>query len=300
MAPPTTPEKAVSAKDAPVSEPEPAGSPTVDASMTEPKEPAAPEGMLLVPGGTFTMGLNEANAIRDERTEHQVTVESFFLDKTEVTNAAYEECVQAGVCRKPAWKNTAKSGFEPYEAFRTPDRPVSTVSQEDAATFCKWKGRRLPTEAEFERAARGDDGRLYAWGNEPPSPEVAIYRLKVTAPVGSVPKGAGPYGHLDLAGNVWEWTSDLYDPFAYSRASADRGIPGSCAQIKAAQDKLRAEGKQGYTGTNPIPKDCDHVLRGGAFNYFPWGLRASNRVHHPGSWRMIMAGFRCAADLVEK
>lgn len=258
--------------------------------------PEPPEGMVLVPGGTFTMGLDHPRAIPDEKTEHEVTVAPFFLDRTEVTNAAYTECVEAGVCRKPAWKDTKKAGFEPLERFRTPDRPVSAVSRKDAATYCEWRGKRLPTEAEFERAARGDDGRMYAWGNEEPDRTRAVYELKVTAPVGSKPDGAGPYGHLDLSGNVWEWTSDLYDPLAYERETAPDGLPGTCPQIRVAQDELRRDGKQGYTGTNPIPTDCDHVLRGGAFNYFPWGLRASNRVHHPGSWRMIMAGFRCAGD----
>lgn len=270
-----------------------------DAGAPIAKSPAAPEipsGMLPVPGGTFVMGLDDPRAIPDERHEHQVTVKSFLLDRTEVSNAAYEECVAAGVCNKPAWKNTEKSGFEPLEAFLTPDRPVSSVSQADAATYCEWRGKRLPTEAEFERAARGDDGRMYAWGNQEPDSDLAVFGLKVTGPVGSKPRGAGPYGHMDLAGNVWEWTSDLYDPYAYRRKTASSGTPGTCPQIKAAQDEIRQKGPRGFTGWNPIPKDCDHALRGGAFNYFPWGLRASNRVHHPGSWHMIMAGFRCAMD----
>ncbi len=256
----------------------------------------APPGMALVPGGTFTMGLNHPRAIPDEMTEHQVTVEPFYLDKTEVTNAAYQQCVDAGVCRRPRDIDTQKSGFEPLKLFRTPRRPVTGVSRQDAIAYCKWAGKRLPTEAEFERAARGDDNRMYAWGNESPTAELAVYASKVTRDVGSCPKGAGPYGHLDLAGNVWEWTADLYDPFAYSREGASKGIPASCEIIKQTQDQLRKEKKQGFTGTNPIPMDCDHVLRGGAFNYFSWGLRASNRVHHPEDWRLIMAGFRCAKD----
>ncbi|MBN2717489.1 MAG: formylglycine-generating enzyme family protein [Deltaproteobacteria bacterium] len=269
----------------------PAGQPTDDVLPQ-----SAPEGMLPVPGGTFTMGLNHPRAIPDEMTEHDVTVNPFYLDKTEVTNRAYNTCVDAGVCRRPRDIDTEKSRFEPLRFFRSENRPVSGVSRLDAKTYCHWRNKRLPTEAEFERAARGDDNRLYAWGNDAPSSERAVYASRVTKEVGSCPKGAGPFGHLDLAGNVWEWTADLYDPLAYTRETAAEGIPADCDTIKKTQDQLRREGRQGFTGTNPIPVECDYVLRGGAFNYFAWGLRASNRVHHPEDWRIIMAGFRCAKN----
>jgi formylglycine-generating enzyme required for sulfatase activity len=242
------------------------------------------------------MGLNHKRAIPDEMTEHQVTVKPFLLDKTEVTNAAYNKCVLAGICHPPKIIDTEKKGFPPLRYFRRDSYPVTGVNQQDAITYCRWRDKRLPTEAEFERAARGSDNRIYAWGNQPPDDELAVFSKKVTAKAGSRPKGAGPYGHLDLAGNVWEWTSDLYDPFAYMRKTANNGIPADCPTIKKTQDQLRRENKEGFTGTNPIPKECDTVLRGGAFNYFPWGLRASNRVHHQAAWRMIMAGFRCAKN----
>jgi formylglycine-generating enzyme required for sulfatase activity len=99
-----------------------------------------------------------------------------------------------------------------------------------------------------------------------------------------------------MAGNVWEWMEDLYDPYAYRRPGADRGIPGTCEEVMAAQDELRRGKRQGFTGTNPIPAECERVLRGGAFNYDAPGLRASNRVHHPGRFRLIMSGMRCAKD----
>jgi len=254
-----------------------------------------PSDMLGVPGGTFKMGSDRIGE-GDEQPAHAVTVAPFLLDRTEVTNAAYHECEAAGVCRPHDTQSSADNGFGPDEAFRTPERPVSGVSHTDAETFCAWKGKRLPTEAEWERAARGADGRKYPWGDTAAEPELAVYGGTVTEDVGSRPDGAGPYGHLDLAGNVWEWVADLYDPYAYRRPNADRGVPGTCPQIRVAQDELRRKMLFGFTGKNPIPDGCDHVLRGGAFNYGGPGLRAANRVHHPGTFRLVMSGFRCARD----
>lgn len=263
-------------------------------------EPTLPD-MLPVPGGTFTMGADGVGE-PDEQPAHAVTVASFWLDLTEVSNGQYLVCVQAGKCR-PFRDNVAQSfGAGPEAGFRADDQPVVGVSFHDAEAYCAFRGKRLPREAEWERAARGDDARSFAWGNEKPGAPRACYGRKVgaksatTDPVGSHPQGAGPYGHLDLTGNVWEWTADLYDPFAYRRPSAAQGVPGSCAEILETQSLLRRTKRQGFTGKNPIPSVCERVLRGGAFNYDAQGLRASNRVHHPDSWRMLVAGFRCAKD----
>lgn len=262
----------------------------------------APPDMLPVPGGTFTMGADGVGE-RDEQPAHAVTVADFFLDKTEVTNSAYLECVQAGVC-KP-YRDDVARGFRagPEAAFRGAQQPVVGVSWFDASDYCQFRGKRLPSEAEWERAARGDDARKYAWGNASPDPEhLACFGRKVgakgatTMPVGSYPLGRGPYGHFDLTGNVWEWTRDIYDPLAYSRPGRDRGIPGSCEEVLESLSELRRGKRQGYTGSNPIPTSCERSLRGGAFNYPGAGLRASNRVHHPPGWRMLVAGFRCAKD----
>jgi formylglycine-generating enzyme required for sulfatase activity len=247
--------------------------------------------MLLVKGGTFTMGTDEGGE-GDERPAHQVTVASFWLDRTEVTQAAYDECVAAKTCRAADPEILSVFGG----LFKGPNKPIVGVSWFDAQTYCKWKGKRLPRECEFERAVRGDDGRKYPWGNDPPTHERTVFNTNAIEDVGAHPTGKGPYGHDDLAGNVWEWIDDDYDPFAYTRAGASEGKPGTCDEIVAAQNKLRAEGKQGFTGTNPIPTECEKAIRGGAYNYPGYGLRATNRVHHPGKFKLRMTGFRCAKD----
>ncbi|NUO50447.1 MAG: formylglycine-generating enzyme family protein [Polyangiaceae bacterium] len=265
------------------------------AATNEPAAPPAPEGMLLVRGGTFTMGADKGGEA-DEHPAHEVTVGSFWLDVTEVTNGAYGECVATGTCREHDPKNAERNGFDD-RTFRGAAQPVSGVSWDDAVAYCTFRGKRLPTEAEWERAARGDDGRTYPWGEESPTPEHGVFSSSVTADVGTHPQGAGPFGHLDLAGNVWEWCADHYDPFAYTRPAAKNGRPGDCTEILRAQDKLRKEHRDGFTGTNPIPTECERVLRGGAFNYPARGLRVTNRVHHPGRFRLVMSGLRCARDV---
>jgi formylglycine-generating enzyme required for sulfatase activity len=251
--------------------------------------------MKLIPAGPFTMGADRGGQ-EDEHPAHVVTLAAFWLDTTEVTNEAYERCVEAKVCRPHDPASSLVNKFGGDEAFRRARQPISSVSWDDATTYCRWKGKRLPREAEWEKAARGTDGRRYPWGEETPDRDRAVFATDRTADVGTHPKGAGPYGHLDMAGNVWEWLEDFYDPYAYRRPTAEQGVGGTCEQIMAAQDELRRKGQQGFTGSNPIPTECERVLRGGAFNYDGPGLRSSNRVHHPQRFRLIMSGFRCAKD----
>ena len=254
--------------------------------------------MLPVPGGTFQMGADDEGE-QDERPRHEVDVQSFLLDVTEVTQAAYGECVKASVCRAPdSLAGSALTSGHPEE-FRKADHPVSGVAWADAVKYCEFRGKRLPSEAEWERAARGDDGRRYVWGNEAPDPQRhGVFGGRPTTDrVGKFPDGKGPYGHLDLAGNVWEWVEDQYDPYAYRRETARQGVPGSCEQILETLAYLRSHHQQGFTGKNPIPSECERVLRGGAYNYGVAMMRASNRVHHPATFRIAVAGFRCARDL---
>jgi formylglycine-generating enzyme required for sulfatase activity len=246
--------------------------------------------MLLVPGGAFTMGADSGGQ-EDEHPAHTVTLAGFYLDRTEVTNAQWDECVAAKVCSP---KSDAVRLQHPD--FEGANRPVTGISWDDARAYCEWRGKRLPRETEFEKAVRDDDDRRFPWGNEAPTHERTVFAGARPEDVGTHPAGRGPYGHDDLAGNVWEWMEDEYDPFAYRRPSAAVGRPGSCAEIEVALNELRRDHKQGFTGSNPIPDECEHSIRGGAYNYDADGLRATNRVHHPGRFRIPMLGLRCAED----
>jgi len=260
-----------------------------DASATTATSDEAPEGMLRVAGGRFTMGA-ESGGEGDERPAHVVTVSPFWLDRTEVTQAAYATCVAAKVCPAPDAAILGTFGG----LFEGPNKPVIGVSWFAARDYCAWKGKRLPREAEFERAVRGDDGRRYPWGSEAPTHERTVFEANSTEDVATHPTGRGPYGHDDLAGNVWEWIDDDYDPLAYSRPGAPEGKAGTCEEIVAAQNKLRSENKRGFTGSNPIPTACEKSIRGGAYNYPAGGLRSTNRIHHPPSFKLRMTGLRCA------
>jgi formylglycine-generating enzyme required for sulfatase activity len=130
--------------------------------------------------------------------------------RTEVTNAQYAACVKAQICTEPGntrWKNPAYA-----------DHPVTNVDWEQANAYARWVGGRLPTEAEWEKAARGVEGKIYPWGDQPPTAQLLNFnsQVKDTKPVGSYPDGASPYGAWDMAGNVWEWTADWYDEKYYA------------------------------------------------------------------------------------
>jgi formylglycine-generating enzyme required for sulfatase activity len=173
--------------------------------------------MVKVPSGEFIMGSTLEDImrweemwvyarsayndhVRDEWPQMTVYLDEFEIDKYEVTYARYQRCVEAGVCASPR------------HAAESPEHPV-LVEWEQAQAYCQWVGKRLPTEAEWEKAARGTDGRIYPWGNEWKPSYLKIYyenREFKTAPVGRYPQGASPYGALDMAGNAPEWVSDQY------------------------------------------------------------------------------------------
>ncbi|MBI2891914.1 MAG: SUMF1/EgtB/PvdO family nonheme iron enzyme [Deltaproteobacteria bacterium] len=244
---------------------------------------------VLVPAGAFTMGADEGGEA-DERPAHRVEVRAFAIDRLEVSNEDYASCVAAERCRSPR-----RFGPEPLGARK----PVVGVSWFDAGAYCAWAAGRLPTEAEWEKAARGGDARRFPWGDEPvPDDAHATFGSRHRGPtdVGTKPAGAGPYGALDQAGNVWEWVSDVYGPTYYRDAPAANPTGPTCDEAVRVYARLRAQGLEGLTGTNPLPTTCERVLRGGAWNYGGPGLRTTNRVHHPPTFRIRYSGFRCAGD----
>ena len=196
--------------------------PTATTTATVPSnERTSPiDGMpqVYVPAGIVRMGGLDVHADdRDELPAHDVSLDAFWIDQLEVTNAMYMLCVQAGTCPPPEdWASDKRPSYFNNEDYK--DYPVVHVTWVQANTYCAWADRRLPTEAEWERAARGDDFRNYPWGDELPTELYANFDRQVsdTSRVGSYAAGASSFGALDMAGNVWEWVADLYGIEYYS------------------------------------------------------------------------------------
>ena len=150
----------------------------------------------------------------NEQPVHKVVLDAFWIDQTEVTNKMYALCVQTSVCTPPSSTNSSTRPSY-YENPEFEDYPVIYVDWYKAKTYCEWAGRRLPTEAEWEKAARGTDGRNYPWGKDAPNKMLLNYNGNVgdTTEIGKYPAGASIYGALDMAGNAWEWVSSLYKPY---------------------------------------------------------------------------------------
>ena len=250
--------------------------------------------MVYVPAGEFEMGstdaqLDEAVALcnqamvcpreefEDEKPAHTVALDGFWIDRTEVMNAQYRGCVEAGRCKNPEFHNYR------YRDAAWTNHPMVYVDWFAAGAYCEWTGARLPTEAEWEYAARGPEGRVFPWGDEfagdwlnycdanctkPHADETADDGYEYTAPVGSYPNGVSWVGALDMVGNVTEWVADPYDEYPSQRQENPTG-PAS------------GEGR---------------VLRGGNWTHVPATLRGASRKGFPPGRSWSDTGFRCARD----
>ena len=244
--------------------------------------------MLLVPAGAFLMGSSPDDAFaecqkfnesckkswyEDEGPVHKVNLDAYYIDKYEVSQDEYTKCISSGAC-KPV-KN--------YDGFMGDSQPVVGVSWDDAKAYCEWAGKRLPTEAEWEKAARGDQNdRIYPWGKE-----FDVKKANFTgkydgypkrAPVDSFPEGASPYGAFNMAGNVFEWVNDWYDS-GYYKASPEQNPKGP------------EQGEKDDAGNS------FRVYKGGAWNSNPAALRVTARGYGSQDVRdNNLLGFRCARD----
>ncbi len=183
--------------------------------------------MVLIPAGTFLMGSDADDALTDSKPAHEVYLDAYWIDKYTVTNAQFKQCVASGYCYVPR-DLTSATREDYYENEAYADYPVVHVDWNQAFAYCAWAGKRLPTEAEWERAARGDEGALYPWGNDLPDEipaNIGHYESGDTEPVDSNPDGVSPYGLYNMEGNVWEWTADLYDQWFYSKSPSENPKP---------------------------------------------------------------------------
>ncbi len=255
-------------------------------------------GMIHIPEGTLLMGSDDGEPA--EKPVHRVILAAFSIDRFEITNAKFSAFVAAtGHITSPetsglgwdwngGWKRVKGADWRhPHglaSSLRGLERhPVVQVSWIDAQAYCRWRGKRLPTEAEWERAARGDSGRIYPWSNQPPhvgNRYRASYgsdrccradagdEYLFTAPVGSFPLGRSPFGLEDMAGNVWEWVEDWFDQEFYRRSLSENPVNDT-------------PGKR-------------RVIRGGGWGNNPSGLRSTLRHANPPDIGLSMVGFRCA------
>lgn len=233
--------------------------------------------MVLVPAGEFRMGAREddKDARAEERPVHPVYLDAFYLDQFEVTTSRYSTFFQETKRDQPEyWSETALKQHG--------KKPVVGVTWEDANAYCVWAGKKLPTEAQWEKAARGTDQRLYPWGNELPTPNLANFDkccdfkdYGVLTDVGSFERGKSPYGAYDMAGNVWEWVADWYDANLYQQ---------------------RGNAKVPVQNPRGPEKGIYRVLRGGSWGGEARNLRTSDRDRDAPTDGFFNVGFRCAQD----
>ena len=235
-----------------------------------------PADMACIPAGPFLRG--SMKGWKDERPQETVELDAYFMDLNEVTYPDYQDCVKAKACRK---------GGPNYPHFNGPKQPINGIQWFGAVEFCQWKGKRLPTEAEWEKAARGTDGRTYPWGEEKATCARAIIKegepngcgKGIVWDVGSRPPN--PYGLFDMAGNSWEWVQDWYSP-SYAACGKDcqgKNPKGPCGGA------LTCKGHE------------ERIVRGGSWYWDgAYCTTTKRRSHHPGNTPFHHFGFRCAKD----
>lgn len=238
---------------------------------------SSPDGMILIAAGNFEMGSTKGQ--RDEKPVHSVHVDSFFMGETEVTIWEYLQCVKDGVCRMPFWWNRH---YFPKKADEISGKdwlrlPVTGVSWDDAQRYCKWKGPgySLPTEAQWEYAARGKTDTEYFWGDKADSIRFYASAGNMLLPVKSFRPNR--FGLFDMLGNVWEWCQDRYDTHYYKKSPEN----------------------------NPAgPLDSEkypyRVVRGGSWNEYMWNIRSANRNYGEPFRRFDGVGFRICRSLEVK
>lgn len=240
------------ARPAPVS---PSPSPAVSIST----------GMVSIPAGAFFMGCNAAvdtNCFDDEKPGRTVSLDAFTIDTYEVTVANYRQCVEAGKCTA-----LDMGGSCNWNQSNRAQHPINCMDWNQAKTYCEWQGKRLPTEAEWEKAARGTDKRVYPWGNEWDAKKANV-NTSGTVAVGSYAAGISPYGAYDMSGNVWEWTADWYADVYYQNSPV--------------------RNPKGLASGNT------RSVRGGSWGDRTQGARASNRYRLDPGNRSDFIGVRCA------
>ena len=247
--------------------------------------------MVYIPAGDFIMGNNSSDVDKNEKPEHTVYLDAYWIDKYEVTNSQFLQFIdetgyitdaeRAGCsyvwrsgnwpCINGAsWRNPTGPGSD---VKSIPDHPVLHISWNDADAYCSWVGRDLPTEAQWEKAVRGEKGYLYPWGNETPTAQLANFDGNVGAStaVGSYPSGASPYAAMDLAGNVWEWVKDYYgQSYYYSKSSWNNPQGPASGQYR--------------------------ILRGGSWLYNESYMRSTMRLSIFPDYAGNNNGFRCAMN----
>jgi formylglycine-generating enzyme required for sulfatase activity len=240
----------------------------------------SPGEMVFIPAGEFPMGCHpdhndgKSCANFEQLPLHAVYLDDYYIDKYEVSNAQYAKCVKAGACNKPYSNSCWGHGTDYYNDPTFANYPVVWVSWYDSTNYCTWAGKRLPSEAEWEKAARGPTVRAYPWGDDRPNCTLAnyfgqiLYCVGATSEVGSYPLGTSVYGVMDMAGNVGEWVNDWYQSDYYSISP--------------------------YENPKGPENGTYRVWRGGDFKSTTFGIRVATRGYSKPENVCYLSGFRCA------